>query len=109
LSASCTSGFWNSLLILFPFFRVLSYALFTSALLSLLYWTLGRSRRHLLEKLCFAFPMQRSPVYWLPRGLKRFSFRYLGKYYAKLRSAGGMFAAFRRRVTMLYCFLVKVI
>jgi hypothetical protein len=103
LSASCISGvleFSRILVLLLPTSvccRILSSLLHFSVLL---YSTFGWSRRHLLERSCFAFSMQRSPAYWLPRELKRFGIRYLGNCYSKLRPVGGAIVAFRRLVTI---------
>jgi hypothetical protein len=99
LSASCTSGLPVFSCILF--FHVPSYAVFTSALLDLLYSTVRWSRRRLLEGFCFALLVHQSPMCWLPRKLKSFGIHYLGNYYRKLHSAGGGVTAFRCRVTLL--------
>jgi hypothetical protein len=106
LSASCSSGFleFSGILLLLPTSvcsPILSSLLYFWSHgfwpLGLIYLTLGRSRRHLLEGLCFAFSMQRSPSYWRPR----FGTNYQGNCYEKLRSTGGESCAFRRRVAVL--------
>jgi hypothetical protein len=68
--------------------RILSSLLHFSTA-HLLFLLGGWGNRHLLEQFSFAFSMQRSPEYWLPRELKWFDIRYLGNCYAKLHSAGG--------------------